>query len=233
MMNKDRSIEYILDQGLVKPKNAGEQAVDIFRSLGWKFLFWDTAYGLIFAALTLVVIVVVLISVPDNYRFSATASAAPLLYLLIAVFTEMAERANGLYELKQTCRYTPGQVTALRTTCYSVAGAVYTAILALINMRGSEEFLPLLALGLFALFVCAVPQLLIVRLIRCKWANGLYAVLWVIINLTLFIRFGEAWEEILLTLPMTLSFSVAAAGAIILAYQIQKMLTEVEPYAIP
>ncbi len=232
MTNKDKSIEYILDHGLMKPKTVGEQVADIFRSLGWRFVFWDTAYSLIFATLTVAVVFAVFAASPGHYRFSATVAAAPLLYLMISVFTETTERVSRIYELKQTCYYTTRQITALRTACYSIAGAVYTAVLALISMNSSAEFLPMLALGLLALFVCAVPQLLITRLTRCKWANAIYATLWVFVNLALPMRLGEDWEKLLENLPIAVSLSIAAVGALILAYQIYKMLKEVEPYAI-
>jgi uncharacterized membrane protein YqjE len=231
MMNKDENIRYILDRGLIRPKTPRERVADILRALGLKYIFWNTAYSLIFAALTVMVVLAVFVAVPDSYRFSVTVAAAPLLYLLIAVFTETTERANGIYELKQTCHYTIQQITALRTAFYSLAGAVYTAALAVSAMRSSDEFLPMLALGLLALSVCAVPQLLITRLSRSKWTNAMYAAIWVFVNLALPVKFGASWENNLANVPVVFSFGVAAVATITLAYLIRKMLMEVKPYA--
>jgi hypothetical protein len=232
MTDRDNSIAFILDCGLVKPKTAREYAVDIFRALGWKYIFRNTAYSLIFAALTVAVVSAMFALVSDSYRFSATIAAAPLLYLLIAVFTEMSERANGIYELKQTFYYTTRQITALRTLCYSAVGAVYTAALATAAMQTSAEFLPVFALGLLALFICAALQLLITRPARNGWANAVYAAIWIFANIALPIRFGAAWEHILTSVPIAVSLSVAIAAATVFVYVIRKMLMEVKPYAL-
>ncbi|MDR0840383.1 MAG: hypothetical protein LBN26_03225 [Christensenellaceae bacterium] len=231
MTDKDRSIEYILDHGLVKPKTAREQARDILRTFGFKFIFWDMAFSLIFAAITIVVVLAVFVAVPENYRYSATVAVAPLLYLLVSVFTETEERASGLYELKQTCRYTTRQITAFRTACYSVAGAGYTAVVAWMGARGALEFMTMYPLGLLALFTCAVPQLTLTRYARHRWANALYAAVWVFVNLALPLRLGENWEKTLAGIPAAVSLGIAVAGAAISAYQIKKMLTEVQAYA--
>jgi hypothetical protein len=231
MTDKDKSIEYILDHGLVKPKTAREQAIEMMRTCGWRFVFWDTAYSLTFAAITIAVVLAVVAVVPNDYRCSATVAAAPLLYLLISVFTETAERASGLYELKQTCRYTMRQITALRTACYSAAGAVYTAVVALGSANSASEFMTMFPLGLLALFVCAVPQLALARLAHGKWANALYAAMWVFVNIAVPFRLGEVWEKTLAGIPVAVSLGIAIAGAAIIVYQIKKMLTEVKSYA--
>ena len=224
MADKDKSIEYILDHGLVKPKTARAQAAEILRIFGWRVIFWDTAYSLIFAAITIAVVLTVFIAVPDDYRYSATVAAAPLLYLLISVFTETAERASGLFELKQTCRYTTRQTTALRTACYSIVGAVYTAVVAIISANSASEFMTMFPLGLLALFVCAAAQLTLTRFARCKWANALYAAAWVFVNIALPFRLGEVWETSLAGIPVAVSLGVAVVGAAIIGYQINDLL---------
>jgi hypothetical protein len=232
MTDKDRRIEYILDNGLVKPKTAREQAAEIFKALGIRFIFWDTAYSITFAALTIAVVFAVFAAVPDTMRFTATAAAAPLLYLLIAVFTETAERAGGLYALKRTCRHTTRQITALRTACYSAAGAVYTAVIAFVGATSLTEFAALLPLGLLALFVCAAPQLALTRYTRRFWANAVYAAGWVFVSLALPLRFGESWEQFLADVPIAVSLAIAVADAAVLFLQIAKMISEVKAYAL-
>jgi hypothetical protein len=231
MTDKDRSIEYILDHGLVRPKTAREQASDIIRIFGFRFIFWDTEYSLTFTAITTALILAVFAIAPNDYRCSATVAVAPLLYLLIAVFTETAERTSGLYELKQACRYTTRQITALRTVCYSVVGTVYTAVVALISAVSVSEFVTMFSLGLLALFVCAVPQLTLTRFVRYKWVNALYAAVWVFLNVALPFRLGAVWEKTLAGIPIAVALGVSVAGAAIIVCQIKKMLTEVKPYA--
>ena len=229
---KETSIEYIISRGLVKPKTGREQARDMISTLGWRFIFWDTAYSLTFAAITIAVALVILSAAPEDFRFTATVAAAPLLYLLIAVFAETTERAGGLFELKQTCRFTTRQITALRTSAYSAAGAVYTIVFSAVSANNSHELAVMLPLGLLTLFVCALPQLTLIRFARCKWANPLFGLAWVFVNLALPIRLGHTWETFLAGIPVAATFGTAAVCGFALIWQINKMLREVKPYAI-
>jgi len=119
---KNASIEYILAQGLRKPQTTRSRIIEMIRGIGFRYIFWDTGYSLLFAAVTIAVVAALLTAWPDDYRYTASVAVAPLMFLLIMASAETSERACGLYELKQTCRYTVRQITALRVVCYSAAG---------------------------------------------------------------------------------------------------------------
>jgi hypothetical protein len=231
MRDKDASIAFILEQGLVKPRTSWQQAKDILQTIGLRFIFWDTVYSVTFAILTIAVVISVFLMVPNGYRYSATVATAPLLYLLISVFTEAEERDSGLFQLKQTCRYTARHITALRIACYAVIGTLFSMIVALINVDSVFELLSMLPLGLLALFVCAVPQVAIIRFARHKWTNALYAGVWIFVNLYLTFQFGSAWESTLTQIPWAVSLGVALLCTITILIQIKKMLMEAQPYA--
>ena len=229
---KRKSIDHILAQGLIKPQTTRARITEMFRALGVRYIFWDTGYSLFFAAVTLAVVMVLFIISPEDYRYSTAVTVAPLLFLLINVFAETSERACGLYELKQTCRYTIRQITALRVVCYSLLGAVFTAVTAVLKAADFYEFLAIFPLCLSALFVCAALSLSVMRYARKIWANAAFSAVWVFANLTLPLSFGERWETLLGSTPVVLSAAVAVIGAAILIYQISKMLSEVEKYAV-
>ena len=108
--------------------------------IGFRFIFWDIGYSLFFGAVTLAGILVLFSFAPDVYRCSAAIAVAPLIFLLINMFAETSERTCGLYELKQTCRYTIQQISALRVICYSVVGFVFTAVIETISTDNGYEF---------------------------------------------------------------------------------------------
>ncbi|MDR1603350.1 MAG: hypothetical protein LBS10_00965, partial [Gracilibacteraceae bacterium] len=116
---REASIAFILDCGLVKPKTATELIREIWGNLGLRFIFWDTSYSIIFGALTLVLLLILAILAPVNMRYTTAFAVSPALFLIIIAFAETAEKAGGLYELKQACRYTVWQLAALRVICYS------------------------------------------------------------------------------------------------------------------
>jgi hypothetical protein len=228
---RDASIAYILSQGLTKPPTARGQIRAVIRAFGLRFLFWDTACSILFALLTVAGIFLLFVYAPDTKRFSSSVAAAPALFFLIVMFTETAERAGGLFDLKQTCRFTVRQITAVRVMCDSLAGIVFSSVIALFSMSNGFEFVPILSLCLSALFLCAVLALTVMRCVRSKWASAVFSAVWTSVNLAILSAFGAAWEAFLSGVPTVLSLAVAAAGAAALAYQIKNMLVEVRIHA--
>jgi len=229
---KKASIDYILSQGLVKPQTAWAHIAEMVRRVGLRYIFWDTGYSLFFAAVTLAVALVLFVFSPNEYRYSASVAIAPLLFLLTMMFVEITERASGLYELKQTCRYTIRQITALRVVCYSIAGVVFTMIIAVLGAKGANEFLSLFTLCLSALFMCAALSLSLIRFFRGKWVSAAYSAVWIFMSIVFPFTFKVKWETALSGMPIVLSVTVAAFGAVLLVYQTSKMLSGVEKYAV-
>lgn len=229
---KNASIESILAQGLVKPQTARERMAEMARSLGLRFLFWDTGYSLFFAVLTLAGILVLFSLAPDAYRSSAAVAVAPLLFLFAVLFAETSERFGGLYELKQTCRYTIRQITAMRVICYSVLGSAFTAVIAAVSADNGYEFLSLFPLCLSALFICAVLALSAMHMLYGKWVHAAFSAAWIFVNIALPFSLGDKWEAILRGVPFAFSVILAVLGAAALAYQISNMLREVKNHAV-
>ncbi|MFD0678991.1 MULTISPECIES: hypothetical protein [unclassified Paenibacillus] len=229
---KNASIEYILSQGLVKPQTVRERIAEMLRIIGFRFIFWDTGYSLFFAAVTLAVVLVLFSFAPDDYRFSAAIAVAPLVFLLITMFAETSERTCGLYGLKQTCRYTIQQITALRVICYSVFGFVFTTVIATISTDNGYEFLSLFPICLSALFLCATLSISFMRFLHGKWVNAVFSAVWVFVNIVIPFSLGQKWETILREMPIAFSVVLAVLGGAALAYQISKMMSEVKKYAI-
>ena len=229
---KNASIDYILSRGLVKPQSAWTQIAEMYRAIGLRSIFWDTGYSLFFTAVTLAVVLVVFAVTPENLRYSAAVAVAPLMFLLITLFAETSERACGLYGLKQTCRYTIRQIAALRAVCYSVAGVAFTAVIAAISAKGVYEFFSIFPLCLSALFICAALSLSVARFSRGKWAYAAYSAVWVFASIALPFSLDEKWEQFLAGVPVALSVVIVIIGMAVLAYQISKILSEVDHYAV-
>jgi len=229
---KNASIDYILSQGLIKPQTARGRIAEMLRTIGFRFIFWDTGYSLFFATITLAGVLVLFSFSPDNYRYSAAIVVAPLVFLLINMFAETSERTCGLYELKQTCRYTIQQITALRVICYSVVGFVFTTVISTISTDNGYEFLSLFSLCLSALFLCAILSISFMRFLHGIWVNAVFIAVWVFVNIVIPISLEERWEAILREIPIAFSVLLAVLGAVVLVYQISKMLSEVKRYAV-
>jgi hypothetical protein len=222
---RDASIEYILARGLAAPQTTRARVAEMVRAIGFRHIFWDTGYSLLFAGITVAFVFALFVGTPYESRYSAAVAAAPLLFLFITVFAETAERASGLYELKQTCRYTARQVTALRVICYSVAGATFTALVAVAGARDAYEFLSLFPLCLSALFVCAALSMAVLRFSRCAWLNFGYMAAWVFVSIGLAYVFKDDWEAALHGVPVAVSAAAAVISAAAFARQVSRMLS--------
>ena len=233
MTNKEKnaSIEYILAQGLVTPPTFWGQIKKMHRIISWKFIFWDLSYSFIFVAVTLFG-VSFLSHYTAGYQYSAALGFSPVLFLLIMLFAEMNERACGLYELKQTCRYTSRLITALRSIYYSLAGAMFAIAITVFATENMVSFLRVLPVSLGGLFLCATVSLLVIRLSRSKWTIAIFGIVWICINLAFPFTFGENWELFLSGLPLAFTIAFAVMGVSGFIYQTNKMFSEEKQYAI-
>ncbi len=229
---KNASIEAILDQGLIRPVTARRHISNMLRELGLRFIFWDTGYGLFFAALSLGFASALFILAPAEYGASAAVTIAPLLLLLAVSFAETAERVGALYEIKQTCRYTTRQIAALRMMVYSAAGAVFTAPVAYFGAQGEFGFLSLFSLCLAALFACSALSISLLHRTRNGWIPASLTALWLLGNLALMFAAGAKWEHLLRSVPAGAAIAFAAVCAALFVWQLSKMLREVKSYVI-
>ena len=228
---KNTSIEYILEQGLVTPPTFGKRIMKMHDTLGLRFIFWDLSYSLIFVAVTLLGISFSLRYAPIDFQYSVAFGFSPVLFLCIMLFAEMSERACGLYELKQTCRYTSRQITALRSIYYSLAGAVFAVIVTAFSSENMVQFFRIIPISFGGLLLCAVMSLSVIRLSRNKWTIAVFGIAWACINIALPITLGEYWESFLSGLPIAATIAIAIIGAAGFIYQTNKMLSEEKQYA--
>ena len=221
MMDKDKnaSIEYILAQGFVKPPTFWERVLKMFRVLGWRFIFWDLNYSLIFTSVTLLGVVHLFRHAPIDFQYSFVFGLSPKMFLIIVLFAEINERMCGLYELKQTCRYTSRQITALRCICYSVVGVVFAVSITAFSAEDVPNFFRLLPLCLSGLFLFATIELLVIRFSQSKWSIAIFSSVWIFANLALLFIFQEYWEIFLSNLPLAFTIVFAITGALAFAYQ--------------
>lgn len=193
---KDESIEFILEQGLQKPKSTWRKMSEIVRTLGYRHIFWDTSYGLFITMITLLLASIIFITLPEEFLFTAATIIAPIIFLIVLLFTEMSERISGLYELKQTFHFSIIQITALRIIAYSLAGFILTMFIILFSTENRDEFLLLFSLSLFGLSICATFSLFLIRRFSGKWGLTIFAIAWMIPTMMIPLLFGiKKWEN--------------------------------------
>lgn len=234
-MNRDKndSIEFILAHGLQKPKSSWKKIIEIVRTIGYRNIFWDTAYGFFITIITLAIAFIIFISLPEKFLFTSATTTAPIIFLIILLFVEMSERINGLYELKQTCHFTITQITALRIIAYSLVGFMLTILMVVFSTGNGDEFLLLFSLCLFVLSICATLSLSLIRLFQGKWIFVMFSGAWIALSVIIPFLLGvEKWENLLREIPITIAFILAVLGCLLLIYRLNKIFTEVKNYAV-
>lgn len=228
MTEKQRqaSIDFILDQGLMVVPSTWGRLQQLYRHLGWQMIFWDMGYSLLFAALTLGGVFVLYWAAPTSYLASATLITTPLIYLLLNLFTETAEMLSGLYELKQTLRYSVSQVTALRILCFSILGIILGGLVVVSRSQSVLDFSQLFLLSLTGLFVIASLSLHIRRWFRNPWATAYFFSGWLLLNIALPYTFQERWELLLRQIPLPMSLSLTILTGVVLFHFIRQQLKE-------
>jgi len=229
--DKNTSIAYILAQGLEPAPTARARIREMLNGLGLRFIFWDMAYSFIFAGITLAGALLISLFGHEAQSHTMAVTLSPLLFLLITLFAETAERMDGLYELKQTFYYTTAQVTALRAMCYSALGLVFTVVMAAVNATGMAQFWSLLPLCLCVFFLCAALHITILCRLRQKWTTAVVSAVWVFVNIALPFAFDHKWEKLLRGLPTAIVLAVAVLCAAGLVWHIRKLLLEGKCYA--
>ena len=227
---KNASIEFILSKGLVKPQSVFERIAKMQSVLGFRFLFWDLGYSLVFTLVSVIGMFYLLLPAAEEFAYSAAFGFSPVLFLLIMFFSEMSERACSIYELKQTCKFTSRHVSALRVVFYSGLGIVFVVMVALASAENASQFLRVLPLCFAGLFFCAVAALSLLRLAGRRWAIGAFFASWILANSALSFVLWERWERFLAEIPPVLAVLIAVVCAATFLQQTKKMLMEENYY---
>ena len=154
-----------MSQGLTKPKSLWRHFTDMYRALGFRHLFLNTAQPIIISV-ALMIGFIALFPLPyDQYKYTVLFAAAPVFFIFAVLLTETAERMSKLYELKMTCKYTIRQIAAFRVLCFSLMGTVLCTLANLfIRFSDMNSFFRALSLSLCALFLFSFLGISVMRL---------------------------------------------------------------------
>lgn len=223
---KDTAIECILSGGLLKPKSLWGYLREIYRTLGPRYIFLDTAQAIIISAAAAAGFIILYPLSPEQHIYAALFAEAPLFFIFTVLFTETIERVSGLYELKMTCKHTIQQITAFRILCFSLMGTVFCMLTSLYFSRlpVAHNFLRAFSISLCALFLCAFLTIFIMRRFIRKWIYFAAMLLWVAINLLPTWIFGLRWEIFLSKIPVAITVFITIIACTLFLVEIKKLM---------
>lgn len=208
---KEKEIDEILAKGLTRPKSLWEYLSNIYTTLGLRYIFFDMAFPIIMTIIATFAFIVLYPLTLERHIYAMIFAIAPIFFVFIVLFSEMAERVNGMYELKMTCKYTIQQISAFRVLCFSILGTVFCTFISLYFSFFSFDysFFKILSLSLCALFFCALLTLFLMRHFNWKWIHFAVMLLWIVIGYIPVRILGEKWEIFLSQIPVAITLLVA------------------------
>lgn len=223
---KDLAIEKILSNGLSKPKKLWRYLWDIYRALGFRYIFLDTVNAMIMTT-TVTIGFALLYPFSFEKHLNATLFAmAPVFFISIVLFTETIERSRGLYEIKMTCKYTIQQVTAFRVLCFSLMSAAFSILINLYfsRLQDTYDFFRAFSLSLCDLFLCSFLTIFIMRRFKWKWMHFSVILLWISIGFVPTWIFGEQWELFLSQIPVSIATFFAIIACVLFLMEIKNLM---------
>lgn len=225
-IEKDRAIEEILSKGLSKPKSLWEYICEIYRTLGFRYVFFDMAHAVILTVIAITGFIILYPLTSAQHIYTALFAVAPVFFVFIVLFTETIEKVSGLYDLKMTCKYTVQQITAFRVLCLSLVGGVFSTLTSLYFswVFIVNDFFRAFSLSLCALFLCAFLTIFIIRRFNWKWNHISVILFWVVIDLLPTWILGEQWELFLAQMPVAITMFAAVLACVLFLMETKKLM---------
>ena len=234
---RDKSIKLILEKGLTRPVSTWAYLRDMYRNLGLCVIFRESAPAMLvsFAVALAYILIVstqfIFLEAMEN-QGALLFLFSPALFISMTVCTEAIERMNGLYEIKQTVKYTIRQITAFRLLCFSLVGTVFAVLVNIgvfyimtANIVALEAqmgiFFQKLSIALCSLFLCSLLIITILRKVQSGWYLG--SIIWAVTGMLLTMIFGNAWNEFLLNIPPAVTLITATISFILFLREIKKV----------
>ncbi|MCQ2443412.1 MAG: hypothetical protein MJ077_09965 [Oscillospiraceae bacterium] len=214
---KERSIQWILDNGLPQKESFGESLSELWHSIGVRGLFFGVEDSSLLALFITVLTVGYTIPFCAKYPTQSEVmlfAVSPFLYSSMFVLNIWKEYLAGMYEQKMTCRFSAYQVNALRMLVFGGLSLVVSVILSAgmcFSLQLEHSFFRLFSISASSLFLFASAQIVTEWKLRVPVCHFLVPALWLLLN-GLLLQLGFSSIHLLAHIP-TVVFGIITAGA--------------------
>lgn len=219
---KEQSIQFIMNNLSLQPKNFNQFIVTFFKSMDYRLVFWgmkDVFLLLLLGIFCLVCLFLVLIPTrltsSNVFGNSLTQNAylyvfvsAPCLFSMLHYLSIWKEVQQKTFELKMTLKTSLKEVMIIRTLLMSGITVFLSVLLSFfvwLMLNQEVSLLKLISVSSASLFLFATSQLLLDQIIPLHLSYKLSPVIWLIVG-TIIIINGEFIVKIIVVLPEILFF---------------------------
>lgn len=215
---KEKSIRYIVQQGVVSPEISFKKLMDRMKICNIRTAFYginDCIFGgIIFST----VFWLLFLNVDVKRIGCGVYLLSPLIYLVLYSFVVWKEMVCGLYEMKMVCRYDLQLLSSFRMLYFSIIGLVQNSI-AIVMLRSAKgkgmEFTNLLGISFSSMFIYGIAILF------CRWrwkrviSQLVCSGIWLAVNVLFICCRGRFFEEFLMNLPGYMIAAITCASSIV------------------
>lgn len=194
---KQNSINYIKEKGIIKKDNLFSAMSRVYRNLGVKNIFFGVGDCLFLAFICVITALGISSMMEPEYLNCTVLVTAPLFFAVAHLLTSWKDYMSGTAEQKAVCKYKPSHITAFRLLTFSLISIAFDIPASFILSKLLErEFLSVLLFSFCSLFLYSL--VLTVSLLFIRWRYIEYAVpaVWVAVNLIPSLSF-QKWAQFL------------------------------------
>ncbi|WLR54570.1 hypothetical protein LC048_19410 [Mesobacillus subterraneus] len=210
-------IQFIVTKGLVKPKHFHEYLFEMYKQLGFRYLFRDATEIIFTLLLVSIAMMFSLAQVMEsgkaaNDLYAYLFTMAPILYMLIAALFLVNIRHSHTFAIEMTCKYHVYQLAAFRMLVFSIAAALLNIMYILLLFLFYQTFnlVEAMLISVSSLSIFSTGYLYIIQKVKLRVTT--YAVMagWLFVNAALAYFSKELYANVLSHIPFYVYISVIA-----------------------
>lgn len=210
---KQKSIRYIKENGLVKRENLFSAIKTVYKNLGIKNIFFGVGDCLFLAFICVLAAIGISSQMEPRYLNSTVLVTAPLFFIIAHLLTSWKDYMSGTAEQKAVCKYKPTHITAFRMLTFSLISIACDIPASFFLSRLLKtEFLSVLLFSFCSLFLYSLVMTLSLLVIRWRFVEYAVPAVWVAVNLLPSLSL-QRWADFLNSMNsvMPLAFCVVLA----------------------
>ncbi len=233
----DKAIDDIIQNGLQKPKTLYAMLRDVIVNVGIKNVFAGMGSMIIIFFLTLflgVILFFVLItgdagymSIKENNRIIVSVfTLSPFVYVFLNVISYLEEKKSNTYEVIETCLYNVPILLGLRTFLFSVFTLIFNLFFLIFycNTQNGLSLFTLIGVSACSLLLSSLINLEIMRKKDKKVLYIMASVLWLILNVSLYIFVKGCYGYILSLIPPVIYYIISIGMLVIFLKKIKRLM---------
>ncbi|MFC7370752.1 hypothetical protein ACFQPF_03590 [Fictibacillus iocasae] len=225
-------IAFIVSKGLIKPKAFHEHLVEMYKHLGFRYVFRDATEIIFTMLLASIVMVFTLFNVLNGGMdvsglYSYLFILSPILYMLIAALCLVKPGNRDTFAVEMTCKYHAYQLAAFRMLVFSILAALLNISYILILHVCYQTFNmgEAVLISISSLSVFSTSYLYIIQKVKKLATSYVPMAGWLLINLGLAYFSNDLYANVLSQIPFYVYIAVSAGCLYLYVRRLKYFLT--------